>query len=428
VLRLFLVCLWLAVPTLPALAGIYTWLDDDGVTHIVDDPSLVPESKRDGASQGRQGLGELWDDGVAGSEFPTKSGEVGQTLEQRRIARLVRGAVSDLERGETARATTVLRSVLRMEPKRPEPHWYLALLARQRGRYDEAEAHLRSFLVAAGDDFTGWQAAARRKLEALEDERRLADEDLLEGPDRWIGVEHPHFRVHYHEDLGKASADYPNTVLRYLEDAHAAVAARLGAVPSEPLGVMFYGKAAYLRAHRHRFSFQTVGFFDGRIHVVSAAHPAGELRALLFHEYAHAVFRERTGGDRPFWFNEGMAELLERSSRRTEGFTRSELSSLRQRIAAGRWISLRRLAPSFSGLKDEDARAAYLESTVAASWLEGRTTPAQRRELLEGFGAGRPDDEVFEAVLGLTTAQIDAQAQAWIRAEFPADRPLEDEL
>ena len=38
-LRLFLVCLWLAVPTLPALAGIYTWLDDDGVTHIVDDPS-----------------------------------------------------------------------------------------------------------------------------------------------------------------------------------------------------------------------------------------------------------------------------------------------------------------------------------------------------------------------------------------------------
>ena len=171
-----------------------------------------------------------------------------------------------------------------------------------------------------------------------------------------------------------------------------------------------------------------MGFFDGRIHVVSAAHPAGELRALLFHEYAHAVFRERTGGDRPFWFNEGMAELLERSSRRTEGFTRSELSSLRQRIAAGHWISLRRLAPSFSGLKDEDARAAYLESTLAASWLEGRTTPAQRRKLLEGFGAGRPDDEVFEEVLGLTTAQIDAQAQAWIRAEFPADRSLEDEL
>lgn len=427
-LRLFLVCLLLAFPMLPSRAGVYTWLDDDGVTHIVDDPSLIPESKRDRASQGRQGLGELWQEGVAGSEPPTKSRKVGQTLEQERIARLVRGAVSDLERGETARATTALRSVLRMEPKRPEPHWYLALLARQRGRYDEAEAHLRSFLVAAGDNFKGWQVAARLKLEALEDERRLADEDSLEGPDRWIDVEHPHFHVYYHEDLGKASADYSNTVLRFLEDAHAAVGTRLGAVPSEPLGVMFYGKAAYLRAYRHRFSFQTVGFFDGRIHVVSAAHPAGELRALLFHEYAHAVFRERTGGDRPFWFNEGMAELLERSSRRTEALTRSELSSLRQRIAAGNWISLRRLAPSFSGLKDEDARAAYLESTLAASWLEGQTTQEQRRKLLEGFGAGRRDDEVFEEVLGLSTAQIDTQVQAWIRAEFPADRPLEDSL
>jgi hypothetical protein len=59
------------------------------------------------------------------------------------------------------------------------------------------------------------------------------------------------------------------------------------------MGVVFYGKASYNRAHRHRFTFQTVGFFDGRIHVVSAAHPAGELRALLFHEYVHAIYRER---------------------------------------------------------------------------------------------------------------------------------------
>ena len=62
---------------------------------------------------------------------------------------------------------------------------------------------------------------------------------------------------------------------RYLEEAREAVGERLGAVPAEPMGVVLYGKAAYLRAHRHRFSFQTVGFYDGRIHVVSAAHPAG---------------------------------------------------------------------------------------------------------------------------------------------------------
>jgi hypothetical protein len=123
-----------------------------------------------------------------------------------------------------------------------------------------------------------------------------------------------------------------------------------------------------------------------------------------------------------------MAELQERSSRREAGLTRSELSTLRQRIAADQWLSLRRLAPSFSGLKDVDARAAYLQATLAAQWLEEHTTTEQRRRVLEGLGEGREDDEVFAEVLGITTADIDAQLQARVQAEFPADRPLEDGL
>ena len=195
-------------------------------------------------------------------------------MQEERARRLIRGALEDLERGEAARASAALESVLRTDPKRAEAHWYLALLARQRGRYDSAEVHLRAFLAAAGDDHEPWREAAERKLAALEDERRLADEANLRGEDEWVDLSHPHFRVHYDADLGKSSDDYAATVLRYLEEAHADVAERLGAAPREPLGVMFYGKAAYLRAHQHRFSFQTVGFFDGRIHVVSAAHPA----------------------------------------------------------------------------------------------------------------------------------------------------------
>jgi len=185
------------------------------------------------------------------------------------------------------------------------------------------------------------------------------------------------------------------------------------------MGVMFYGKAAYLRAHRHRFSFQTVGFFDGRVHVVSAAHPAGELRALLFHEYTHAVFREQTGGDRPFWLNEGLAELTERASRSQAGLTRSERSSLHRRSVAGRWIPLRRLAPSFSGLDNDDARAAYLIATAAAAWIEARTDRAQRGRLLWRLARGASDDDALGEALGLDTDEVDAAVRAWISEEFP---------
>src|SRR5262249_18599089 len=154
---------------------------------------------------------------------------------------------------------------------------------------------------------------------ALADERRIADEAPAQGPASFVDVAHPHFRIEYDAELGRAEPTYGATVARFLEAAREAVGARLGARPVAPMGVVLSGRVAYLRAHRHRFSFQTVGFYDGRSHVVSAAHPEAELRALLFHEYTHAVFREQTGGDRPYWLNEGLAELCERSARGQEG-------------------------------------------------------------------------------------------------------------
>jgi len=428
--RRSLLLLGLLALVLPALGVVYTWVDEDGVTHIADDLAALPEVVRSDPREGRAGLRGLWEEGVVGPTLaPRAPGASGSSsLQEERSRRLIRGALEDIERGEEARASAALEGVLRSDPKRAEAHWYLALLTRQRGRYESAETHLRAFLAAAGDHHEPWRKAAERNLAALEDERRLADEASLRGEDEWVDVSHPHFRVHYDAALGKASDDYAETVLRYLEEAHGDAAVRLGAVPREPLGVMFYGKAAYLRAHRHRFSFQTVGFFDGRIHVVSAAHPAGELRALLFHEYTHAVFREQTGGDRPFWLNEGLAELSERAARRQQGLTRSERSALWRRIEATRWIPLRRLAPSFAGLDDADARAAYLIATAAASWLEGRTERDQRGRLLELLGTGVSDDEAFVEVLGLTTDGIDAAVQEWIRREFPSSRTAQPAL
>jgi len=208
-------------------------------------------------------------------------------------------------------------------------------------------------------------------------------------------------------------------VSRYLEEAHAAVSQRIGIDSGEPMEVLLYGRAAYDRAWKDRFSFRTVGFYDGRVHVVSAAHPAGELRALLFHEYVHAVFRQRTGGDQPYWFNEGLAEIVERDSRQQPRLSRSERSLLRRRIDAGEWIPLRRLAPSFSNLDDDEARVAYLEATAAVSWIEARTEPEQRAVMLARLGEGVRDDEALKEALGLDTADIDAALRAWIRSEFP---------
>jgi hypothetical protein len=396
----------------PALAEVFVWVDERGVTHITDDPSGIPED----AQTAEQGIGDLWsspvgDEPVSGSSLDAS---------EARTQRLIRGAVDDLRRGETARASVSLNGVLRESPGEAVAHWYLALLDRQRGRYDSARAHLEAFLAAAGDDLEPWRQSARRRLAALDDEARLADPsgDRVGGP--WRGLSNAHFRVNYDPELAQASPNYAQTVLRYLEEARSTVSTRLGAVPEESMGVVFYGKAAYLEAHRHRFSFQTVGFFDGRIHVVSAAHPAGELRALLFHEYSHAVFREQTGGDRPYWLNEGLAEISERESLRRDGLTRTERRALRDAIDTNKWTPLLRLAPSFSGLDDAGARTAYLESAAAALWISEHTDRAQRAKLLGMLGTGIAADQALLAVLGVDTDGVDRAVREAILAEFPS--------
>jgi hypothetical protein len=157
--------------------------------------------------------------------------------------------------------------------------------------------------------------------------------------------------------------------------------------------------------------------------VAAAAHPGGELRSLLHHEYTHALFRERVGSDRPLWLNEGLAELSERASRGQPALSRSERFALRERSAAGRWIPLARLAPGFGGLVDEEAQGAYLEAAAAVAWIEARTDREGRARLLALLGEGRDLDQALRAVVGTDSAGLEAALVTSLEAEFPAVAP-----
>ena len=402
-----------------AAAELHVWVDDAGRTHVTDDPAKIPAEHEAGATHRALEIRGLWGETLSG---PPVGDAAAHDVASARIRRILRGALDDLARGETARAQVALEAVLRQEPGRPEAHWYLALLDWQRGRLDASEAHLRAFLAAAGDDFGPWRESAEQRLARLADERRLlapADREL-----QLVAHRSEHFRLQVDTALQESGApDFAGRVLGYLEEARRDLGLRLGVFPSEATGVVLYGKAAYLRAHRHRFSFQTVGFYDGRIHVVSAAHPAGELRSLLYHEYTHALFREATGGDRPFWLNEGLAENAERASRGAASLTRTERARLRSALESDSWIPLRRLGPSFAGLSHEEAKLAYLEATAAAGWLARHSDRAARARLLAGLGMGKAPEALLGETLGVTTDELDAAVRRELRAQFPAPRP-----
>lgn len=393
------------------------WIDEKGVTHLSDDAAAAPPDALSAESEGLESLRSAWDDGVVGPPVVAVSGQSGGDAD--RVARLLRGALGDIERGEHARASATLRGVLRLEPRNAPAHWYLAQLARSRGRFDAAEKHLRLFLDSADPPLERWRAEARSRLAAIADERKLADPARLSGALQLKTIPTRHFRLQVDAKLGAVSADYAARVLSFLDAARTEVSASIGVEPLEPLGVVLYGRAAYVREHAHRFTFQTVGFFDGRIHVASPAHPSETLRGVLFHEYTHAVFREHTGGDRPYWLNEGLAEQIERRSRGLSVSTRSERSALRANLETGSWIPLRSIAESFSGLRDARARDAYLQSVVTVGYIESNTDVAARRRLLERLGAGLSIDQALHEAMGVDTDGLDRAVQQAIRSEFP---------
>ena len=398
-----------------ANAEIRVWVDDRGVTHFSDDPEAAPRQGGTVDESEVEILRSVWDDGLIGPTVAPGEASFGED----RVARLLRGALADLKRGEVARADSTLRGVLRLDARRAEAHWYLAVLARARGRFTTAEHHLRLFLDSAGPEMGAWRGRAVERLAAIEDERRLADPEHLDGPLELQSIRDEHFRVQVDARLGEVAGDYAARVLAYLRDARTDVSSSLGVAPLEPLGVVLYGRAAYVRAHAHRFSFQTIGFFDGRIHVASPAHPTESLRGVLFHEYTHAVFREVTGGDRPYWLNEGLAEQIERRSRNLAVSTRSERAALRANIEMDAWIPLASIADSFSGLGDDEARNAYLQSVVTVGFIHAKTDVAERRRLLELIGEGFSVDQALHQVMGLDTQAVDRAVQAEIRQEFP---------
>jgi hypothetical protein len=425
VIPLLMLPLLCAVP--PAGASLQAWVDAEGRTHLGGTPARGDAPAQAGPASdpaapsadpgpGIDTLRSLWRDGVRGAPLDTPAGA--SSREEDRVLRLLRDAAQDLERGETTRAATILRDVLRLSPGRPEAHWYLALLEGQRGHLDASEDHLRRFLTVAGDDLEPWRAEARLRLARLGDERRL--QAGPPGELRLARIEAPGFRLEVDETLQRTSPGFAPAVLRFLAEARSSVGGRLGVEAPGPTGVVLYTKAAYRSAHRQRFSFPTVGFFDGRIHVASSVHPEQELQRVLFHEYTHALFRESVGSDRPFWLNEGLAELSERALSGTAPLSRSERAFLRRAIAAGEWIPLRRLAPSFGGLTPDEARLAYLQGTAAAAWIEERTDRAARGRLLGLLREGRGDDAALGAVIGLDTDGVDGALRSAILAEFPA--------
>ena len=361
-------------------------------------PEVVPRFSNQSLEADPDSLRGEWASQFRGPLLETPKGRSGRTED--RAARLVESAVEDFRRGEISRGLAALETALRLEPGYAEAHWVRSLVAERQGDLERAEEHLQKFLVTSEEGQAALRSLAERRLLTLGQER-----------------EHTHTTGTL-EGSGTSDLAVPQVARDDLARAQSEAARWVGVVPSDAVEVVFYGEAAYREAHRARFSFDTAGFFDGRIHVKSSPQSGARLRSLLFHESMHAVFREQAGGDQPYWLNEGMAHRNERQSEQLPTTTRSERAALHDRIASDRWIPLADLVNGFGGLTNAEAKTAYLEAAAAVDWIEARTDRVQRAQMLRQLRRGDSTDEVLWQAVGVNTAGLESALRVEIESEF----------
>jgi hypothetical protein len=343
------------------------------------------------------------------------------STQEDRYLRELRAARQDLELGQVRSAVRRLRRLVRQHPAAPEAPWLLAQVERSRGRLESARSALAGMLSVLAPLDDDWRGAAERMLVELDDELVLTRTGAREARPR-LTAQSANFLLHYdHEFAGR---DFGERVTDLLEDSRLHVRDSLGRALGRPLDVFVYTRGHYLDVHQHRFGFATVGFYDGAIHAVSSRQPEADLRALVVHEYTHAVFKETVGTHRPFFLNEGIADRAEERLRGRERLSREEWWRLVDALRAGTWLPLVRLVPGFGGLQGQRALLAYLESRAAVELLEERSEGVVARWLAR-CARGEGWEVALVAESGWNVLQLDAALREEVRSRFPRNPLLE---
>lgn len=221
-----------------------------------------------------------------------------------------------------------------------------------------------------------------------------------------------YFRFRYFNqkrDFGER-ADYEGRVQDALEEARLNVKRLFGVSREKACDVILYSKAEFRLHHGERAAQAVAGFYSmDAIRMNDSAEINARNRAVLVHEYVHAVMDELlgfNGGAVPTWVHEGTAELIEWRYLGSDDPPRNELAVLRQMAQVEQLPSLRQLdGGPLVGMRNPSVM--YALSALAMRHLVARRSMREVVELLEDAGRGQPFAKALENRFGLTLERLD---------------------
>lgn len=211
-------------------------------------------------------------------------------------------------------------------------------------------------------------------------------------------------------------------VMPLLERAFDSLQVRYGFAPPTPVRLEFY------RYHAD-FSVRSVGLTGlGALGVsfgsllamdTPSARDQGAFNwgSTAWHELTHAFTLGASAHRVPRWLSEGMSVLEERHAQRGWGADASV--QYLAALSAGVLRPLSALSEGFVRPRFPDEIGfSYYQASLFCEMVESLKGASALRAMLTGYRDGLGTPAVFQRVLGMSTTQVDAQFEAWMRAKF----------
>lgn len=292
---------------------------------------------------------------------------------------------------EDTAAERALRQALERDPRQKRAYEVLGDLAYRRDDLAAAAENWGKALAIEPAD-----QGLKARLERVQREHRTEKDFNKDATGR--------FSAKYE---GREKIEAGRIVLRTLEDAYGDIGRQLSFYPDREIAVILYSDQ----------QFQEVtdapgwsgGIYDGKIRIpiggIERETPG--LRAVLYHEYTHALVRAITPRT-PVWLNEGLAQYFEG---REVGSRQKEV--LRRLLQGGHLPPLASLEGSFLGYGGSQAGYAYLISLSAVTYMVDRYGMHRVRMVLDALAAG--EDSARALGTGLM-ASAEEFERAWCRS------------
>jgi tetratricopeptide (TPR) repeat protein len=219
-----------------------------------------------------------------------------------------------------------------------------------------------------------------------------------------------HFTMRY--EGGQAPPAFRREILQTLEHHFDDLSRDFNFVPRETIHVVLYNDKQYFDVTQA--PSWAGALYDGKLRMPISGLTAmtSDLSRVLKHELTHSFITAIAKGRCPTWLNEGIAQLEEPRSSRSQG---SRLAAL---YTTQHNIPLNQLEASFTQFSTAEANVAYVQSLTAVEYIRDTYGLTQLIEVVKRLGDGQSTESALRSSIHSGYGQLEQELTAYLKRNY----------